>query len=29
MPREIALLTNPTAGKGKGARARGAVLEKL
>jgi diacylglycerol kinase (ATP) len=29
VPREIALLTNPTAGKGKGARARGAVLEKL
>jgi diacylglycerol kinase (ATP) len=29
VPRDIALLTNPTAGKGKGARARGAVLEKL
>ncbi len=29
MTRDIALLTNPTAGKGKGARARGAVLEKL
>jgi diacylglycerol kinase (ATP) len=27
--RDIALLTNPTAGKGKGAKARGAVLEKL
>jgi diacylglycerol kinase (ATP) len=27
--REIALLTNPTSGKGKGARARGAVLERL
>ncbi len=29
MPREIALLTNPTAGKGRGGRARGAVLERL
>ncbi len=29
MPRDIALLTNPTAGKGKGAKARGAVLERL
>jgi len=27
--REIALLTNPTAGKGKGARARDAVLARL
>jgi len=27
--REIALLTNPTAGKGRGGRARGAVLERL
>jgi diacylglycerol kinase (ATP) len=27
--REIALLTNPTAGKGKGARARGAVVARL
>jgi diacylglycerol kinase (ATP) len=27
--RDIALLTNPTAGKGKGAKARGAVVEKL
>jgi diacylglycerol kinase (ATP) len=27
--RDIALLTNPTAGKGRGARARGAVLERL
>lgn len=29
MPREIALLTNPTAGKGKGARARVAALTRL
>ena len=29
MPREIALLTNPTAGKGRGGRARAAVLERL
>lgn len=29
MPREIALLTNPTSGKGKGARARAAVLPRL
>ena len=29
MTREIALLTNPTSGMGKGARARGAVLERL
>ena len=29
MPREIALLTNPTSGKGKGARARSAALERL
>ena len=29
MAREIALLTNPTAGKGRGARARGAVLARL
>jgi diacylglycerol kinase (ATP) len=27
--REIALLTNPTSGKGRGARARGAVLDRL
>jgi len=27
--RDIALLTNPTSGKGKGAKARGAVLERL
>ena len=27
MPREIALLTNPTSGKGRGAKARAAVLE--
>ena len=27
VPREIALLTNPTAGKGRGGRARGAVLD--
>ena len=29
MAREIALLTNPTAGKGRGAKAHGAVLERL
>lgn len=29
MPREIALLTNPTAGKGRGAKARAAVHERL
>ena len=29
MARDIALLTNPTAGKGKGGKARGAVLDKL
>ncbi|WP_182523362.1 diacylglycerol kinase [Nocardioides dongkuii] len=29
MPREIALLTNPTAGNGRGARARAAVLPRL
>ena len=29
MARDIALLTNPTSGKGKGAKARGAVLERL
>lgn len=29
MPREIALLTNPTAGKGRGARARDAALARL
>ncbi|QZY27675.1 diacylglycerol/lipid kinase family protein [Nocardioides coralli] len=29
MPREIALLTNPTAGKGRGAAARGVVLPRL
>lgn len=29
MPREIALLTNPTSGKGKGARARAAVRDRL
>lgn len=29
MPREIALLTNPTAGKGQGARARDAVLPRF
>ncbi len=29
MARDIALLTNPTAGKGRGAKARAAVLEKL
>lgn len=29
MPREIALLTNPTAGKGRGAKARDAVRERL
>lgn len=29
MPREIALLTNPTAGKGRGARARDAVLPRF
>jgi len=29
VPREIALLTNPTSGKGRGARARGPVLERL
>ena len=29
MARDIALLTNPTAGKGRGGRARGAVLERL
>ena len=29
MPREIALLTNPTSGKGKGAKARDAVRERL
>jgi len=29
VPREIALLTNPTAGKGRGGRARAAVLERL
>lgn len=29
MPREIALLTNPTAGKGRGARARAAALPRL
>ncbi|WP_244928201.1 diacylglycerol kinase [Nocardioides sp. W7] len=29
MPREIALLTNPTAGKGKGARARAAALPRF
>ena len=29
MAREIALLTNPTAGKGRGARARAAALERL
>ena len=29
MARDIALLTNPTSGKGKGAKARGAVLEHL
>jgi diacylglycerol kinase (ATP) len=29
VPRDIALLTNPTAGKGKGAKARAAVLERL
>jgi len=29
VPREIALLTNPTSGKGKGARARSAALERL
>jgi diacylglycerol kinase (ATP) len=29
VPREIALLTNPTSGKGKGAKARDAVVEKL
>ncbi|MEI5675180.1 MULTISPECIES: diacylglycerol kinase [unclassified Nocardioides] len=29
MPREIALLTNPTAGKGKGAKARAAALPRL
>jgi diacylglycerol kinase (ATP) len=29
VPREIALLTNPTSGRGKGGRARGAVLERL
>ncbi len=29
MARDIALLTNPTAGKGRGAKARGAVLERL
>ena len=29
MPREIALLTNPTSGKGRGARARAAVLPRL
>ena len=29
MAREIALLTNPTAGKGRGARARGAVVARL
>ena len=29
MPREIALLTNPTSGKGKGAKAHDAVLAKL
>jgi len=29
VPREIALLTNPTAGKGRGGRSRAAVLERL
>ncbi len=29
MPREIALLTNPTSGKGKGAKAHDAVVQKL
>ena len=29
MARDIALLTNPTAGKGRGGKARGAVLERL
>ena len=29
MPREIALLTNPTAGKGRGGKARSAVVERL
>ena len=29
MAREIALLTNPTSGKGRGGKARGAVLERL
>jgi diacylglycerol kinase (ATP) len=29
VPRQIALLTNPTAGKGRGGRARAAVLERL
>jgi diacylglycerol kinase (ATP) len=29
VPRDIALLTNPTAGKGRGGKARGAVLERL
>jgi diacylglycerol kinase (ATP) len=29
VPRDIALLTNPTAGKGRGAKSRGAVVDKL
>ena len=29
MARDIALLTNPTAGRGRGGKARGAVLERL